>query len=339
MKNPLWNREQSRLRTLWRLIAQALLFLVANLALGVPAGAAMAAWLVSRPGGAALAANPAALTQAMVSHPLYRVVSLALLLASLVGSIWLAGRFLDRRRFVDFGLHLRASWWLDFAFGLALGAVLMAGIFGVELAAGWVTVAGTLRAPGAQAFAPALIIGLVGYLAVGFYEELFSRGYQLHNLAEGLNGRLLGRRGAVLVAWLLSSSVFGVLHATNPNATAISTINLIVAGLFLGLGFILTGELAIPIGLHITWNFFQGNVFGFPVSGTQSGATLVAIAQRGPELWTGGAFGPEAGLIGLAAILAGSALIVGWVRARQGRVGLWGQMAEVPRRVAEAEAE
>lgn len=326
MKNPFWNSEQRRLRALWRLIIQALLTGLAALVLSIVVGLAFGLWLVLRSGGA-LAANPAALQQAILTDPLFRPVSMGATLLAFVASVALAGRFLDRRRWADFGFHLRRGWWLDLGFGLGLGAVLMAAIFAVEYAAGWVTITGTLHTPGPQAFLPGLLAGLVSYIAVGIYEELWSRGYHLHNLAEGLN--LLGGRGAILLAWLLSSSFFGVLHASNPNATLISTLNLIIAGLFLGLGFVLTGELAIPIGLHITWNFFQGNVFGFPVSGTHSGATVIAIAQRGPELWTGGPFGPEAGLIGLAAIAVGSLLIVAWVRARQGSVGLWRPLAHV----------
>jgi hypothetical protein len=92
--------------------------------------------------------------------------------------------------------------------------------------------------------------------------------------------------------------------------------------LFLGLGFILTGELAIPIGLHITWNFFQGNVFGFPVSGTTPIVTFIGINQRGPEIMTGGAFGPEAGLIGLIAIAIGVGLIYAYLQWRDGEVRL-----------------
>ena len=90
----------------------------------------------------------------------------------------------------------------------------------------------------------------------------------------------------------------------------------------MGAGLILTGELAIPIGLHIFWNFFQGNIFGFPVSGVSYPAeivSLIKINQSGPEMWTGGGFGPEAGLLGLFANLLGLLLIFGWVYIRRGK--------------------
>jgi uncharacterized protein len=91
---------------------------------------------------------------------------------------------------------------------------------------------------------------------------------------------------------------------------------------------VLTGRLGLPIGIHITWNFFQGNVFGFPVSGNVfQAATFLAINQTGPRLWTGGAFGPEAGLIGLIAISLGSVLTVIWVQARYHRVRLYTPLA------------
>jgi hypothetical protein len=85
--------------------------------------------------------------------------------------------------------------------------------------------------------------------------------------------------------------------------------------------------LAIPIGLHITWNFFQGNVFGFPVSGTDAGATFIAIEQGGDALVTGGAFGPEASLIGIGAMVLGCALTVLWVRLRYGSAGIREKLA------------
>jgi hypothetical protein len=97
------------------------------------------------------------------------------------------------------------------------------------------------------------------------------------------------------------------------------------------MGYLLTGELAIPIALHITWNFFQGNVFGFPVSGTAvRAATFISIEQGGPDLWTGGAFGPEAGLLGLGAMIVGIFVIILWVRWRYGQVSLDLSLAQAP---------
>ena len=167
---------------------------------------------------------------------------------------------------------------------------------------------------------------------IGITEELLARGYHLRNLSEGLNSPALGPRNALLLAWMLSSSFFGLLHVFNPNATWYSTLALMLAGIFLGLGFVLTGSLAIPIALHITWNFFQGNVYGFPVSGnTFDSATFIAIQQQGPALWTGGAFGPEAGLLGIGALILGCALTMIWVRWRQGAVQLDVALAEYRR--------
>jgi hypothetical protein len=94
-----------------------------------------------------------------------------------------------------------------------------------------------------------------------------------------------------------------------------------MTGIAFGTGFILTGELAIPIGLHIAWNFFQANVFGFPVSGLSYPAEIVTLFKTnnsGPEKWTGGVFGPEAGIFGLLAMLIGIFLTIIWIRFRRG---------------------
>ena len=302
-----WNREEQRLRAFWRLSLQLLLTIVGVIVFGV----ALSVWTAGQ------------LLPDLIAW------SCLITLLAVLASVALAGRFLDRRPFVEFGFRLRRDWWLDLGFGLALGALLIAAIFAVEWAAGWVSITGTAQTslPGLS-FSTALSLQLLFFLCVGFYEELLSRGYILRNLAEGFNCAALGPRGALLLAWGLSSLVFGMAHLGNPNATLVSSGNIALAGLFLGLGYILTGDLAIPIGLHIAWNFFQGNVFGFPVSGLTSTTSCIVIQQGGPALWTGGAFGPEGGLLGVLAMLVGSLLTWGWVRSRYGRVTLRRSLAE-----------
>ncbi len=329
MTNLFHNARENRLRAFWRLLLQFVLDMIGAALLGSLAFVAFALF-----GGATLGAG--ALDSLAASPALATVISGMSLVAALF-SVWLAGRFFDRRPFSGFGLRLDRGWWLDFGFGLLLGAFLMTGIFLIELAAGWVEVVGTLEAISGRSFFPAILAPVVFFLCVGFYEELVSRGYRLQNMAEGLNFPGLGSKGAVVLAWALSSSLFGLLHLPNPGATAVSTINITFAGLLLGAGYVLTGRLAIPIGLHIAWNFFQGNVFGFPVSGLKPvGATVLSTEQGGPLLFTGGVFGPEAGLIGIAAILAGSLLILLWVRARSGKAALEASIAEPPPGLTEA---
>ncbi len=232
----------------------------------------------------------------------------AVLLAALI-----TAEFIDKRPLPDWGFHLNRRWWLDLCFGMALGAFLMGAIFAVSWLLGWVTVKGFWSAPPGIPFAAAILAPLVLAAVVSIAEELLARGNQLLNFAEGF--RFVGLRSAVLLSWLLSSIIFGALHVSNPNSSWLSTGYLVFYGAFLGVGYILSGELALPIGLHFTWNLVQGSVFGFPVSGRPLYmVSVIDTEEAGPDLWTGGAFGPEAGLLGLLAGLIGIVLIVLWVR-------------------------
>jgi len=234
-----------------------------------------------------------------------QVLDYGLYLAAVLLATWLARRLLDRRLFLDLGLRLGRGWWTDLLFGTAAGGVLMAGIYAVEWAAGWLAFGG-FAWEGMEwgQLWPLLGTAFFIYVAVGINEEVMMRGYVMQNLAEGLN---------MFWAVLISSAVFGLMHLGNPYASWISTLNLAVAGLFLAAGYLVTRSLWLPIGLHFGWNFFQGTVFGFPVSGT-GGFHLIRQTVAGPEWVTGGPFGPEAGLTGLVAMVAGTALIWLWGR-------------------------
>jgi membrane protease YdiL (CAAX protease family) len=323
LKRIFWNESERRLRAFWRLNIQGTLLLTLLVGLSLlgvvlllllQLGRSVLAGEISQFDGSSLLAW---LNSSLILH-LFNILTLPAVLAS----VWLAGRFADRRRFADFGLRLCRNWWIDFVFGLALGAGLMTLIFLLELAAGWITVADTFETDSGWPFALAWLVSLAGFVSVGIYEELLDRGYLFKNAAEALSS--WGRWPAVAGAVLFSSAVFGISHIINPNATLLSSFNIALVGLFLAVPLVLTGELAIPIGFHIAWNFFQGNVFGFPVSGTSlNETTLIVVEQGGNATITGGAFGPEAGLLGIGATILGTILVLGWLRWRYGRLQLW----------------
>lgn len=312
MSNPFWNAEERRIRALWRLVLQVALMFVLETIAGI-------VLITISPQAIQALSNPTRLTQ----NPIPSILSTLATFSAIGFSVWLAAKWFDHRPIQEFGLHLNAEWWSDLVFGLVLGAVLMAFIFLIELAFGWISITGSFRSSSEnQSFGSTAIYGIFFFLAVGIQEEIQSRGYMLRNLAEGLNLPWLSPKVALLSGYVVSSIAFGVQHILNPNSTFISTINIMFAGLFLGLGLILTGELALSIGLHITWNYFEGYVFGFPVSGLPSAGNFLALQQKGPVLWTGGSFGPEAGLIGLLTMLIGAGMILAWVRWRQGELAL-----------------
>jgi len=237
-------------------------------------------------------------------------------------AILFSGLLIDRRRIKNFGFHFKKAWWIDLLFGFSLGAILMSMIFFVELIFGWVSIGNTIHfISTSSGFTGSILVFLFYFACLGIFEELLSRGYLLKNLAEGFHLKAIGPKASVMISWFLISIIFGLAHIGNPGTTVVSVINLVLLGLTMGAGFILTGELAIPIGLHVSWNVFQGIVFGFPVSGITFPSEIVSLVktdQHGPEIWTGGSFGPEAGLLGLSAAIIGMVLIFVWVAIRRG---------------------
>lgn len=216
-------------------------------------------------------------------------------------SVFAARLWLDKRSIESLGLKLGKSTLIDVLVGIGISAVQMGLIYMVMLALGWLTFEGfAWEVDPASVVISNVLLFFVIFTFVGWNEELLSRGYHLQNLASGIN---------MFWAVIISSAVFGLLHLANPNATWVSAAGIFFAGIFLAYGYIRTKQLWLPIGLHIGWNFFEGVGFGFPVSGLQDIYRLLRIQVHGPELWTGGAFGPEAGLIVLPALLLGWLLI------------------------------
>lgn len=328
IKGLFWNPNENRLRALWRLglhtiilVVLSSVFILILFALTALADGITGTNLQQKLSG--LQPMQMASSSWMGTVLIPGLTFLAVVLATLF-----IGKWIDKRKIKEFGILLNRQWWMDFVFGLLLGAFLMGMIFLFGWLTGNVQVTGYFQSfSESGSFLSGWIQSIILFIFVGFYEELLSRGYHLINLSEGFNHKFIGKRLALILAILVSSLIFGSLHLSNPYATWISTLNISLAGIFLGMGMFLTGSLAIPIGLHITWNFVQGNIFGFPVSGTSNGATLIATELVGPQWLTGGSFGPEAGILGLAAMLIGSGLIFIWVK-RKGKPSLRFDLSE-----------
>src|SRR5215211_1377879 len=310
-----WNRDQARLRAGWRLLVYSALWFI----LGY-----VAIYLRNTVSAGRL--------PEVYRTPLLAAIFTLLVVVFLTGIV--GSRLLDRRPFADYGFHLSKGWWLDLFFGMALGTLLMLGIFGFELALGWTEITATFAtADPEQRFAPLiLVLFFTIVLYGGILEEITYRGYMLQNLAEGLNLKRIGPQVATLIAVIISSVVFGLADASNASATVLSTINTMAAALVLAGAYVLTGQLALPIGFHVAWNFVGVGMLGYSASANIVGATFLASSQHGPSLWTGGVNAPLGGLLGTGALILGFLLIAAWVRGRRGKVKLDLSVAKPPAR-------
>ncbi len=282
IKSIFTNPEEERLRAGWRLLAHFCILAASLVAFGVIVSP-LYLW-AERNGFSFLLLN------ALVAF------------GGITTSVVIARHFADKRSFVSLGLKLNAKALADLSIGLAITAAMMGAIYLIEWAMGLLTFEGfawEFQSP--SRVARDVLIMLAVYVFVGWQEELLSRGYWLQNLEEGIN-----------MDWavFISSLFFSLAHYGNPGFAWAPLLGLLISGYFLAYAYIRTRSLWLPIGLHIGWNFFEGTVFGFQVSGTES-FRLILQSVKGPTLWTGGAFGPEAGLVLIPGLLIG-VLAVKW---------------------------
>jgi len=134
------------------------------------------------------------------------------------------------------------------------------------------------------------ILGLFPFwLLQGGTEEVATRGWLLTRIAARTN---------LPLAIAISSSLFGILHMGNAGVTFLSVLNIILDGVLAGLLFIYTDSIWLVVAQHGTWNYVQGNLLGFKVSGTGADASIFSFTMgSGPDWLTGGTFGAEGSII------------------------------------------
>ena len=195
-------------------------------------------------------------------------------------TVWIFQKFINRESFTSIGLEF-SGYKDDFVSGLLLGIGLIVLGFGTLYIFNFLSVASIQFSLIDQLFYLSL------FAVVSLNEEIAIRGYILQNLSSSFNK---------YIALVLSSLVFMIMHIGNPNMSAVPLFNLFLAGLLLGVYYIHKNNLWFPIGAHITWNYFQGPVLGFEVSGNDVDSIFIQSLD-GSELITGGEFGFEGSII------------------------------------------
>jgi membrane protease YdiL (CAAX protease family) len=212
---------------------------------------------------------------------LFGAAAIAFMCIAIFISLWVYSKVsgsLEQRTVTEFSGPHRLRRLLA---GAAVGAGIICGAIGIQV---WLGDAELMRD---DAFA---LSGrtLLPVLMAPVFEELIFRGTAL---------RLLEQRWGSAVALAITSALFGVAHLMNPNSNVLSAVCVAIeAGLLLGIAYIATRSLWLPIGLHFGWNFAEGDILGCPDSGVAVSGVF-HTSTHGNALITGGEFGPEGSLI------------------------------------------
>ena len=208
---------------------------------------------------------------------------LLMMICQLMGTlftVWIFQKFISKERFISIGLDF-INYKNDFYQGLAVGTGLISIGFFTLIILNLTSIDLTYFSIYDQIFYFFL------FIVVSLNEEIAIRGYILHNLSQSFNK---------YIALIISSFVFMGMHLGNPNIGMLPLVNLFLAGIFLGVYRIHKNNLWFPIGAHLMWNYLQGPIYGFEVSGNKINS-LFEQKLNGHELLTGGNFGYEGSII------------------------------------------
>lgn len=293
---------EGRLRSGWRVfsyvVASRLLLVILLSVVGI----ALSIFLLGQ--GVAPDALTNRLFELLTGLPALTVVE-ALQLGLTLVMVYFWRHFLDKKSFRSLGLRLSPGWWKDMLLGASLVGLIWTFIFVLAFSAKAVTVTAIRIEP---AFLMQVVgLGLVFNLLVGLNEEIDARGYVLQNLTQG---------AGFVPAIMISALYFGAMHLLNPGAGPYSTLGVTLFGILAALGYWATGRLWMPIGMHAAWNFFEGSIFGFLVSGINLDG-VIALQVKGPDWVTGGQFGPEGGILTMVPLLIMIGAVYLWGRGRR----------------------
>ena len=216
---------------------------------------------------------------------------------------------LRRESLAAIGLRLDLTWAREALYGAALGIAL------ILLVTGLIAVTGGVRFSLDPARSlGALTMGAWVFAWAVLLEELLFRGFVFQRLVDGIGA------WPALVAMAV---LFALAHWDNPGmdgATVMwATIDTALGAILLGLAYLRTRQLALPIGIHFGWNWAQGALLGFDVSGFDQAGWLLPELLGKPQWLTGGTFGPEASIFAVLVDAAAVVLMWRWKGSAQAR--------------------
>lgn len=288
LKNGFFNSDEKRLRAGWRVLIFIIFFT-----------------LISRILSKSILGLVGDLDKTESVYWIFRGI-VVVVASSLV--VWLVRKLIDKKTFISLGLKLDSLAVKDFFIGLVISGLMIGTIFVVLYLSGLLEIDEISWGDNIIYVLFNIFLWFFGIgLAVGWSEELGFRGYLLQNMRDGM-----GLFWAVLISCLL----YGLLHMSNPNSTLLSGILIAFFGYLRIFGWLRTGQLWLSMGMHTGWDFFQGPLLGFTVSGMKT-QSIIKQTVSGEEWVTGGFFGPEAGIIILPVLILGLILMYLWTWKRQ----------------------
>ncbi len=228
-------------------------------------------------------------------------------------AVYIARKYLDKQTFTSLGLKVDRYAVLDVISGIVNSALVMTAVFFMMRSFGLIEFHGftwwtdTVNADmGFQlAVVPVVLFVIYELAIVAWWEELVFRGYFFQNLIAGMG---------LLWAIIVSSLVFGLTHLMNPESTILGGLLIALITPQLIYAYLKTGQLWLPMGLHLGWNFFQASIFGFAASG-QDSPSMISQSPVGPEWLSGGEFGAEGSVLIIPVTVLSYFFIHYWVRA------------------------
>ncbi|MFY7670782.1 type II CAAX prenyl endopeptidase Rce1 family protein [Tenacibaculum sp. MEBiC06402] len=283
---------KNKIRPIWRL----LLFLVITFIINIPL--------------------QLALQEFLDSSLLRGVISASIYLISVVFSLFVQIKYLEKSSFKKYGLSINRIWIKEFFIGILISLIQLSLFFLLMYFSGNLKIVDYFTVYSSNysfnySFLAGLLSEIFGLIVGTSVEEIFFRAFLFYIAYEALRVLKKEPKKRALIILILIAPLFGIAHIFNEGATIISTINLGVDAIIICLPFLITGRLGMSIGMHFSWNLFLGALFGFPISGNIAKVSVISINTPN-NIFTGGVFGPEGSVLYILLVIIALLFILYW---------------------------